>query len=124
MIDYYDSEIELFGDVAVLAVAGETDLHSSPRFRGDLSEAMDAGPGDVILDLSDLELIDSTALGIMMAAAGRMMQERRALVLVVNRRHVLRVFGITGLGTFFSIVPTRAEALAKVSSPHGLRQVA
>lgn len=125
MIDYYyDSEIELLGDVGVLTVVGETDLHTAPRFRRDLDEVMELTPGDLVLDLSELELIDSTALGIMMAAGGRMMTERRSLVLVVTRTHVLRVFGITGLLSFFSIAATRAEAMTRVSSGRVSRKVA
>ncbi len=114
MSGYYDSEIELLGEVSVLTVVGETDLYTAPRFRGDLDEAMAGTSADVVLDLSELELVDSTALEIMMAAAGRMMAERRSLVLVVARSHVLSVFAITGLETFFSIVPTRAQAMKRV----------
>jgi anti-sigma B factor antagonist len=124
MSDYYDSEIELLGDVGVLTVTGETDLGTATRFRGDLAETMEAASGDVVLDLSDLELVDSTALGIMMAAAGQMMAEQRSFVLVVARSHVLRVFAITGLLTFFSIVPTRTEAMVRLSSKQGSRKVA
>ncbi len=115
MVDYYDSDIELLGDVGVLTVVGETDLYTAPQFRRDLDETLGATPGDVILDLTDLELVDSTALGIMMAAAGRMMAEQRSLVLVVTRRHVLRVLTITGLGGFFPIASTRTEAMTKLT---------
>ena len=114
MLGYYGSEIELLGDVAVLAVAGETNLSTAPQFRRDLDQAMKVTAGDVILDLADLELVDSSALGIMIAAADRMMAERRALVLVVTGSEVLRVFAITGLLAFFSIATTRTEAMARV----------
>lgn len=124
MVDYYDSDIELLGDVGVLTVTGETDLYTAPQFRRDLDEAMGVTPGDVILDLTDLELIDSTALGIMMAAAGRMMAERRSLVLVATRAHVLRVFAITGLGAFFRITGTRTEAMSKVAQGWARKMVA
>ena len=124
MVDYYDSEIELLGDVGVLTVAGETDLYTAPRLRRDLDEAMGVTPGDVILDLTDLDLVDSTALGIMVAAAGRMMAEHRSLVLVVTRRHVLRVFAITGLSGFFQITATRSEAMTSVSTGWARRKVA
>jgi anti-sigma B factor antagonist len=124
MYDYYGSEIEVLGDVGVLTVAGETDLGTATEFRGDLAETMEAASGDVVLDLTDLELVDSTAIGIMMAAAGQMMAEQRSLVLVVARSQVLRVFAITGLLTFFSIVPTRSEAMARLSSRQVSRQVA
>ena len=124
MSDYYDSDIELLGDVGVLTVVGETGLSSAPQFRRDLDEAMEVTPGDVILDLTDLELVDSTALGIMMAAAGRMMTEQRSLVLVVARMHVLRVFAVTGLVGFFSLTATRTEAMTRLSSSRISRKVA
>jgi len=124
MVDYYDSDIELLGDVGVLTVTGETDLYTATQFRRDLDEAMGVTPGDVILDLTDLELVDSTALGIMMAAAGRMMDEQRSLVLVVTRTHVLRVLAITGLGGFFPIAATRTEAMTRVSPAWVRRMVA
>ena len=116
MFGYYDSEIELLGDVGVLTVVGETDLYTAPRFRRDLDEAMRVTQGDVVLDLTDLELVDSTALGIMMAATSRMVTEQRSLVMVVARTHVLRVFAITGVVGFFSVAATRAEAMTRVSS--------
>jgi anti-sigma B factor antagonist len=124
MFDFYDSEIELIGDVGVLTVAGETDLSTSSRLRRDLDEAMDAASGDLILDLSDLDLVDSTALRVMLAAAKRMMAEQRALVLVVTRRHVLRVFDITGLRDFFSITSDRREAMASAASDRLARRAA
>lgn len=122
MVDYYDSEIELLGDVGVLTVVGETDLYTAPKLRRDLDEAMEA-TGDLVLDLTDLDSLDSTALGILMAAAGRMMTEQRSLVLVVGQSHVLRQFAITGMLSFFSIAATRGEAMTKVSAARVPRSV-
>ena len=65
MYDYYHSEIEVLGDVAVLTVAGETDLATATQLRGDLAATMEAASADVVLDLTDLELVESAALGIM-----------------------------------------------------------
>ena len=115
MFHNYESRIDLVGEVAVLNITGETDLASAPDLRRDVDEAMQATSGGVVLDLTDLEFLDSTALGTLMAAAGRMMTEQRQLVLVVTRSKVLRVLTITGLLDFFSIVPTRDEALARLS---------
>ncbi len=124
MFDYYDSEIELLGDVGVLVVNGETDLHTAPRFRHDLDETMNVVSGDIIIDLTDLELLDSTGLSVMMLAHDRMRREHRSLVLVVPRRQVLRVFEVTGLRAFFTIVPTRAEATARVGGRDMARKAA
>jgi anti-sigma B factor antagonist len=118
MLSTYESEIGLYGSAGVLTVSGETDLATARQFKSDLDETMAMTHGDVVLDLSGLDLLDSTALGVMMAALGRMMGERRSLSLVVTRRHVLRVFSITGLDTMFRIVGTVDEAL----SPPDVRQ--
>jgi anti-sigma B factor antagonist len=122
--DYYHSETELVGDAVVLAVTGETDLHTAPRFERDLDQAMRMAAGDLILDISGLEFVDSIALGLMMDAHRRMREQRRSLVLVVDRPCVLRVFTITGLDTLFSVLPTRDKAIAKVEATRWARQVA
>lgn len=124
MSDSYHSDIELLGDVGVLTVTGETDLSTALQFRQDLDQVMEATSGDVVLDLTDLALVDSTALEIMIAAADRMMTEQRSLVLVAAGGHVLRVFGITGLHDFFSIVPTRTEAITRASRGRRVLKVA
>jgi anti-sigma B factor antagonist len=124
MVDCYDSEIELLGDLCMLTVTGETDLFTAPKLRRDLDEAMRVTPGDLVLDLSDLDLIDSTALGIMTAAAGRMMTEQRSLVLVVSGAHVLSAFALAGLLGSFSIAATRAEAVGRLSWTPATRRVA
>jgi anti-sigma B factor antagonist len=124
MLGHYDSDIELEGDVVVLSVSGETDLATAPELRSDLDEAIEATSGDVVLDLTDLELVDSTALGIMIAAAGRLMTERRSLAVVVAREHLLRVFETTGLHRFFSIAGPRDEAMARLLSARVSRRVA
>ena len=69
-----------------------------------------------ILDLSDLDLIDSTALGVMFDALRRLSDEGRRLTLVVTPGHVMRVLTITGLDTMFHIAGSRHEALQRVEA--------
>lgn len=107
----YDSAMEMYGHTGVLTVSGETDLFTARHFKRDLDAAMDFVPGDLVLDLSDVDLVDSTALGVLIRAFGRMSDEGRSLVVVVTRRHVLRVFSITGLQATFRIVDSLQEAL-------------
>ncbi len=120
----YSSEIEFIGDVGVVAVSGEMDLYTASQFKADIDEAIASTSGDLILDLSDLDMIDSTALGVMLGALRRLSDEGRWLVLVVAQRHVLRILTITGLLTTFRIAPSRREALQQVVAPVGSRCVA
>ena len=109
----YSSETELIGEAGVLAVSGEMDLSTAPRFRQDLDEAMALASGDVVLDLTDLDMIDSTALRVMLGALQRLHDEGRWLILVVAGSHVMRVLTITGLQTTFPTVVSRREALQR-----------
>ncbi len=120
----YRSETEVIGDAGVVAVTGEMDLFTASQFRQDIDEAITLTSGDLVLDLSDLDMIDSTALGVMLAALRRLADEGRWLILVVTQRHVMRVFVITGLRTTFRIVPSRHEALRQVVGPADPRRVA
>jgi anti-sigma B factor antagonist len=125
MQDYYHSQIEHEGDeVAVLRAPGETDLHTAPRFAGDVDEVMSASSGPVVLDLTGSDFLESTALRVLVGVLLRAGGEGRSLVLVIPSRQVLRVFSVAGLRNYFRIVATRAEALATLADERELRRVA
>ena len=69
-----------------------------------------------MLDLSHVNLVDSTAVEAMLDALTRLVVERRSMVLVVTRGHVLRIFRILGLDTTFRIAATRGEALRRLAA--------
>ena len=110
----YESETEFVGDAAVVAVSGEMDLATAPRFKRDVGDAVAVASGDVILDLTHVDLIDSTALGIVLGALRRLESEGRWLILVVAGSHVMRVLTISGLQGAVPIVASRREALQQV----------
>jgi len=120
----YRSETEVVGEAGVVAVSGEMDLSTAVRFTRDLDEAMAFSCGDLVLDLSDVDLIDSTALGVMLGVLQRLSDEGRWLILVVTRDFVMRILRITGLETTFRIAPSRSEALQQVVAPVDSRRVA
>jgi anti-sigma B factor antagonist len=51
-----------------LAVSGEIDMSNV----GDLAEALDSGSGPVVLDLTDVEYLDSAGLSVLFAHADRL----------------------------------------------------
>lgn len=120
----YSSETEVVGEAGVVAVSGEMDLATAARFEDDLDGAIAATGGDLVLDLSDIDMIDSTALGVMLRVLQRLSDEGRWLILVVTQAHVMRILTITGLQTTFRIASSRSEALQQVVAPIGPRRVA
>jgi anti-anti-sigma factor len=101
----YSSGIEFIGETGLIAVSGVLDFYAAPRFAQDVDQTVAFARGDLILDLSDLDLIDSSAL----CVAGTALQR-----LVITRSHVMRIFTITGLQNAFPIVASRREALQRV----------
>ena len=120
----YSSATEFIGDVGLVAASGDMDLFTAGRFKRDIDEAAALTSGDFVLDLSDVDMIDSTALCVMLGAAQRLAEEGRSLLLVVTGRHVMRILAITGLQTTFRIAASRREALDQVAAPAGARRVA
>jgi anti-anti-sigma factor len=53
----------------LLRVGGELDLHSKSMFRERLTDLLQQARLPIIIDLSDLEFIDSSGLGILLAIA-------------------------------------------------------
>jgi anti-sigma B factor antagonist len=120
----YSSECAIVGEAGVVAVSGEIDLYTASRFKEDVDEVIATAPGDLILDLSDLDLLDSSALVVMLGTLRRLTDEGRWLILVVTQRHLMRVLTVTGLHTRFRIVPSRRRALQQVVAPIHSRRVA
>ena len=81
----------------VLRVAGEIDLCSSFSFREQLSRAVDGGAARVVLDLSDVSLIDSAGLSVLTGVAGRLFLEEREFAVICPEGRLRRVLAISGL---------------------------
>jgi anti-sigma B factor antagonist len=95
----------------VVRLSGEFDLYSSTEVRDALNKEMNSGRR-LLVDLADVSFIDSTALGVLLAAHRRALTNGSQLELVVDRTHeVPRALSITGLDRIFKIQtkPTRRE---------------
>lgn len=65
----------------VLALSGRLDVHAAADARLELADAVDAGEGELVLDLTDLEAVDPTGLGVLVGAHRRAGRLGRTLVL-------------------------------------------
>jgi len=98
-----------FRDATVVAVAGELDLHTAAELESALDEA--DRNGRVVVDLTQVTFLDSTALGVLLRASRR--REHDPLDLVVDGSEVRRVFEITGLDRRFTFARSIEEALER-----------
>jgi anti-sigma B factor antagonist len=98
------------GDAAVVAVAGEIDVYTSPVLQERLVEVLRDGSPSIILDLSKVTFLDSTGLGVLITALKRCRSAGGDLVLVTAQPNVLKVLEITGLNDVFQIYDSVDDA--------------
>ena len=102
--------VESAGQACVVKLGGELDLYNAPQVRDALSEACSDSPQRVVVDLSEVEFIDSTALGILIEARTRL-DNRRAFLLAAPGLETRRALEISGLDRHFGVHDSVSEAL-------------
>ena len=103
------------GDGLVLSVSGEIDMVTATDFEQDLEHVLAAAAGDVVVDLSQLDFIDSAGLGVLMTALRRLQEQDRRFALVILQRRVMRTFIVTGLELAVPIADSREAAWARLA---------
>jgi anti-sigma B factor antagonist len=91
------------GDLTVVTVKGEVDLHTAPSLKESVADLVSSGRSRIAVDLSGVEFMDSTGLGVLIGALKRCREAGGSLALVSPREPVLKVLAITGLDKVFSI---------------------
>jgi anti-sigma B factor antagonist len=99
-------------DAPGVAVHGEVDLAVADNLELALATAIIESAGAFIVDLSDLDFIESTGLQVLLRARGLLGREDRELAVVCPHGPVRRVFELAGLSELFRLYETREEAAA------------
>ena len=86
----------------VVSLAGELDLYNAHAVREALLACCDEAPDRLIVDLSDVKFIDSTALGVLIEARTRM-PNRRGFLLAAPGLETRRALEISGLDRHFAV---------------------
>jgi anti-sigma B factor antagonist len=95
----------------LVSLRGEVDIYTAPRLKELLAELLDAGVTGVVVDLTQVTFIDSTALGVLIGGVRRLHETEGRMALVVATRPVERVLTLTGLDGVFTIHATRDAAV-------------
>ena len=95
----------------MIAVSGELDLASSPTLEESLERVFASGTPLVILDLRELEFMDSTGLSVLIRAHQTAENAERRLLLVKGPPQVQRLLTLTGVGERLALVDAPEDAL-------------
>ena len=94
--------------MTVVAVHGELDLHAADELR----TALGTNGRRLVVDLVGTTFIDSTALGVI-AAAARVSD----VIVVASDPRIVRIFKLTGLDRKLTVERSLAEAIARPFLP-------
>ena len=103
--------VNLNGESCVVRLGGELDLYNANAVREALFKACKDGPTRVVVDLSEVEFMDSTALGVLIEARTKL-PNRKAFLLAAPGLETKRALQISGLDRHFSVHDTVPDALA------------
>lgn len=113
MQSHFRVEVQNHDRAAVIAVTGELDLASSPALEEELDRV--AATEDlelVVIDLRELEFMDSTGLSVLIRAHQRAEEQGRRFGLVKGSQQVERLLSLTGVAERLTLVDEPEELLS------------
>jgi anti-sigma B factor antagonist len=96
---------------SVVAVRGEVDLHTAPKFQQAVERAAES-EGAVVVDMSGVAFMDSTALSALVRCKDALMERGVSMRLAAPSKAVDRIFSVTGFGDYFEVFPSREAAIS------------
>lgn len=94
----------------VVSLTGELDLYNAEDVRAALLECCAEEPAVLVVDLAEVNFIDSTALGVLIEARSRM-SDRGGFRLAAPGLETRRALEVSGLDRHFSVHDTVDAAL-------------
>jgi anti-anti-sigma factor len=96
---------EQAGEKAIrIVVAGELDMASAPQIEEELRSVEQQDPSVILLDLRELEFMDSSGLRAILTAEARAHDQGRRLVVIRGSENIQRLFAVTRLDERMEIV--------------------
>jgi anti-anti-sigma factor len=92
-------------------MSGELDLASSPALQEELDRIASSRSQLLIIDLRELDFMDSTGLSVLVRAHQRAEEQGRQVAMVKGPQQVQRLLSLTGVGDKLTLVDTPEELL-------------
>lgn len=100
----------------VVAVAGDLDISTAPDLRAALVDVINADAPMVVVDLTEVQFLDSTALGVLVGSYTTVRNHSGRFAIVNDHEAVLKVLRITALHDVLGVQPTLDGAIAAVTT--------
>ena len=104
MQSHFRVEVQSKDQATVIAVSGELDLASSPALQEELDRVSASDATLLIIDLRELDFMDSTGLSVLVRAHQRAEEQGRRLAMVKGPQQVQRLLSLTGVADRLTLV--------------------
>ena len=82
---------------------GEVDIYTANELKDELNIAIEERPKNLVINMKNLDYIDSTGLGILIGVVKRLKQKQGDIYIVNTKPNVRKIFTITGLDKIFKV---------------------
>ena len=100
----FKANIDKRDDKLILKLKGDLDVYSEDEFKDFIEDELKDEDLDLVIDIKDLDYLDSTGLGMFMKIY-KMNKEKGKRVKIINpKENILKLFKITDLTDIFEMV--------------------
>jgi anti-sigma B factor antagonist len=114
-VNFKISTRTLENGMPLIELEGEVDVYTAPQLKQQMIQLLEAGTKQMAVDLTKVEYLDSTALGVLIGGLKRMRERDGNLALICPSPRIRRVFEITGLDKIFDIFSTESDLLKEMA---------
>ena len=98
----FDKSIEYNDDFQLIKLKGDLDVYSEDEFKGFIEENLDENK-DLVIDLADLDYLDSTGLGMFMNIYNSQKSKGKTVKIINTKDNIKKLFKITDLTALFDM---------------------
>lgn len=102
------------GDVTVYALHGQLDALSAPELKSEVDALVQSGANQLVFDLQDLNLIDSSGVGAIVSFYKRTRTQEGDVKIAGLNGQPSEIFQLLRLDKAFEIFPSVEDALTEV----------
>ena len=102
--------------VELVMVEGELDIATAPRLISVLNRAVQEALRSLVIDLSEVDFMDSTGLALLINAHRRLARRSKGFAVVCPPGPLWRVFEVTDMVETLHVFPDRDSAWASIAS--------
>ncbi len=106
--------------IVVFAISGAMDVETTPAIRDSLVRHIDEGHHRLVLELSDVDFIDSIGLGLIVGMVHRLRPHEGSLAVAAPSPQVRNVLQITQLGRIVTSYESAEAAVSDIRDGGGV----